>query len=91
MYFPATSGGDPQDDFPATLSATAVDQSSHQSISNELSTNSRQKAANMTTYIPSLTLPAQVFAQPALSILLPVGVGLSIGYLITRTIFPLIV
>ena len=43
----------------------------------------------MTTYIPALTLPAQVFAQPALSILLPVGVGLGLGYFITRTAFPI--
>ena len=45
----------------------------------------------MTTYIPSLTLPSQVFAQPALSILLPVGVGLGLGYFVTRTIFPVII
>ncbi|MCJ1458690.1 hypothetical protein MMC28_009064 [Mycoblastus sanguinarius] len=36
----------------------------------------------MTTYIPSLTLPAQVFAQPAASILLPVALGTSIGFVI---------
>lgn len=45
----------------------------------------------MTTYIPSLTLPAQVFAQPALSILLPVGIGLGIGYFVTRTNLPIII
>lgn len=43
----------------------------------------------MTTYIPSLTLPAQIFAQPALSILVPVGVGLGIGYFVTRIISPM--
>lgn len=50
-----------------------------------------KKAAKMTTYIPSLTLPSQVFAQPALSILLPVGVGLGLGYFVTRTIIPVFI
>jgi len=35
---------------------------------------------NMTTYIPSLTLPAQIFEQPAASILLPVALGTGIGF-----------
>ena len=35
----------------------------------------------MTTYIPSLTLPQGLFASPAASILLPVGIGLGIGAL----------
>ncbi|KAI4259699.1 MAG: hypothetical protein LQ352_000632 [Teloschistes flavicans] len=34
----------------------------------------------MTTYIPSLTLPSSIFANPAASILLPVGLGLGVGY-----------
>jgi len=34
----------------------------------------------MTAYIPSLTLPSQVFAQPAASILLPIALGTSVGY-----------
>jgi len=34
----------------------------------------------MTSYIPSITLPGQVFAQPAVSILLPVAAGLVVGY-----------
>ncbi len=34
----------------------------------------------MTTYIPSLTLPEAIFANRAASILLPVGLGLGIGY-----------
>lgn len=34
----------------------------------------------MTTYIPSLTLPAFIFEQPAASILLPVVAGAGIGY-----------
>ncbi|KAL8643160.1 MAG: hypothetical protein Q9228_000222 [Teloschistes exilis] len=34
----------------------------------------------MTTYIPSLTLPSAIFANPAASILLPVGLGLGVGY-----------
>ncbi|KAF2869299.1 benzodiazepine receptor family protein-like protein [Massariosphaeria phaeospora] len=39
----------------------------------------------MTTYIPSLTLPAFVFEQPAVSILLPVVCGTAIGYSISPT------
>lgn len=38
----------------------------------------------MTTYIPSLTLPAGVFAQPASSILLPVAAGMATGFLSQR-------
>ncbi|KAI4106672.1 MAG: hypothetical protein L6R37_002064 [Teloschistes peruensis] len=34
----------------------------------------------MTTYIPSFTLPSAIFANPAASILLPVGLGLGVGY-----------
>ena len=34
----------------------------------------------MTTYIPSLTLPQALFANPAASILLPVAGGFAIGY-----------
>ncbi|KAL8873025.1 MAG: hypothetical protein Q9174_001444 [Haloplaca sp. 1 TL-2023] len=34
----------------------------------------------MTTYIPSLTLPGAIFASPAASILVPVGLGLGVGY-----------
>ncbi|MCJ1471079.1 hypothetical protein MMC07_009727, partial [Pseudocyphellaria aurata] len=37
----------------------------------------------MTTYIPSLTLPANAFAEPAVSILLPVALGLGIGYAVS--------
>ncbi len=33
----------------------------------------------MTTYIPSLTLPAVVFETPALSILLPLAGGMAVG------------
>lgn len=33
------------------------------------------------SYIPSLTLPSQIFSTPALSILLPVAAGTSIGFL----------
>lgn len=39
----------------------------------------------MTTYIPSLTLPAQVFSKPAVAILLPIALGTGIGFAITRT------
>ncbi|KAI9768382.1 MAG: hypothetical protein M1835_006887 [Candelina submexicana] len=34
----------------------------------------------MTSYIPSLTLPGQVFAQPAAAILLPVALGTAVGF-----------
>lgn len=34
---------------------------------------------NMTTYIPSLTLPAFLFEQPAAAVLLPVAAGTAIG------------
>ncbi|MCJ1227892.1 hypothetical protein MMC12_004551 [Toensbergia leucococca] len=34
----------------------------------------------MTSYIPSITLPAQIFAQPAASILLPVALGTAVGF-----------
>ncbi|KAK3172705.1 hypothetical protein OEA41_006029 [Lepraria neglecta] len=34
----------------------------------------------MTTHIPSLTLPGQVFASPASSILLPIALGTSVGF-----------
>jgi benzodiazapine receptor len=38
----------------------------------------------MTTYIPQLTLPAAIFASPALSILLPVALGSAVGFTIQR-------
>lgn len=38
----------------------------------------------MTTFIPSLTLPAAVFANPAASILLPVALGTAVGYSVRR-------
>ncbi|EON62081.1 hypothetical protein W97_01300 [Coniosporium apollinis CBS 100218] len=34
----------------------------------------------MTTYIPSLTLPSAVFEQPAVSVLVPLALGLGVGY-----------
>jgi len=34
----------------------------------------------MTTFIPSLTLPAAVFANPAASILLPIALGTAVGF-----------
>lgn len=40
----------------------------------------------MTTYIPSLTLPGQVFANPASSILLPMALGTGIGFVVRRTL-----
>ncbi len=36
----------------------------------------------MTTFIPSITLPSQVFAQPATSILLPLLLGNGIGFIV---------
>jgi len=36
----------------------------------------------MTSYIPSITLPSQVFAQPAASILLPIALGTGVGFAI---------
>lgn len=38
----------------------------------------------MTSYIPSITLPGQVFATPAASILLPVALGTAVGFSIRR-------
>ena len=40
----------------------------------------------MTAYIPSLTLPTFLFANPAAAILLPVACGTAIGFSISRTI-----
>ena len=42
----------------------------------------------MTTHIPLFTLPEQVFAQPVLSILLPIAIGTGVGFAITRTDLP---
>lgn len=39
----------------------------------------------MTTFIPSLTLPAAVFASPAASILLPIALGTAVGFSVSRT------
>jgi hypothetical protein len=36
--------------------------------------------ANMTAYIPSITLPAFIFERPAAAILLPLTLGNAIGY-----------
>lgn len=38
----------------------------------------------MTTFIPSLTLPAALFANPAASILLPIALGTAVGYSVSR-------
>ena len=38
----------------------------------------------MTTHIPSLTLPDQIFSNPATSILLPVVLGAGVGYSVRR-------
>jgi len=45
----------------------------------------------MTTYIPSLTLPAFMFEQPAVAILLPVMAGATIGYSMSREKSPILV
>ncbi|MCJ1481859.1 hypothetical protein MMC06_002018 [Schaereria dolodes] len=39
-----------------------------------------RSALVMTAYIPSITLPGQIFSQPAASILLPILAGTSIGF-----------
>jgi hypothetical protein len=41
------------------------------------------------SYINSITLPSQIFATPAASILLPVAFGTAVGYSIRREIIPL--
>lgn len=38
----------------------------------------------MASYIPSITLPGQIFATPAVSILLPVALGTAVGFSIAR-------
>jgi translocator protein len=38
----------------------------------------------MTSFIPSLTLPAAVFANPAASILLPIALGTAVGFTVQR-------
>lgn len=38
----------------------------------------------MTTFIPSLTLPAAIFANPAASILFPVALGTAVGFAVRR-------
>ena len=37
----------------------------------------------MTAYIPSLTLPSQVFSTPAASIILPIALGTSVGFAVS--------
>jgi len=39
-----------------------------------------QKIAIMTTFIPSITLPAAVFSNPAAAILLPICLGSAVGF-----------
>ncbi|TGO81598.1 hypothetical protein BPOR_1089g00030 [Botrytis porri] len=39
----------------------------------------------MTTFIPSLTLPAAIFANPSASVLLPVTLGSAIGFAVRRS------
>lgn len=38
----------------------------------------------MTSFIPSITLPGQVFANPISSILLPIALGASMGLVVRR-------
>jgi benzodiazapine receptor len=42
----------------------------------------------MTTYIPALTLPHQVFENAAASILLPIALGTAVGYAARRKYKP---
>lgn len=39
----------------------------------------------MTTYMPSITLPQQIFAQPAASIFLPIILGNAVGFIVSGT------
>ncbi|KPM35626.1 hypothetical protein AK830_g10954 [Neonectria ditissima] len=39
----------------------------------------------MTSFIPALTLPSAVFLNPAVSILLPIGLGTAVGLAATQT------
>ena len=41
----------------------------------------------MTTFIPSITIPAAIFANPAASILLPIALGTAVGYSCRRKYF----
>lgn len=43
----------------------------------------------MTTFIPSLTLPAAIFANPAASILFPIALGTAVGFSVRRKSTPL--
>lgn len=36
--------------------------------------------SNMTTYIPSLTLPSAIFENAAVSVLLPIAAGTAVGF-----------
>jgi translocator protein len=38
----------------------------------------------MTTYIPSLTLPQQLFASPAAAVLFPLALGTGVGFSVSR-------
>lgn len=38
----------------------------------------------MTTFIPSLTLPAVLFQTPAVAILFPIVLGSAVGYTVSR-------
>jgi hypothetical protein len=44
----------------------------------------QSNSPGMTSYIPSITLPGQIFAQPAASILLPIALGTGIGFAVSR-------
>lgn len=44
----------------------------------------------MTTFIPSLTLPAALFANPAASILFPIALGTAVGFSVRRMFAPAI-
>lgn len=47
----------------------------------------RQSAniATMTSYIPLLTLPERLLANPALAVLFPIAIGTGLGFSISRT------
>ena len=59
---------------------SGVDFEVHVEITTHLPHPQLYSFSPMTTYIPSLTLPAAILENPAISILLPIAAGTAIGY-----------
>lgn len=57
-------------------------------LSRALTDKEQHRIAAMTTFIPSLTLPAVLFQSPAAAILFPVTLGTAIGYAARRASSP---